>query len=109
MLPRIQTVVLTNSTGNQTTATLPCGEVTIEVLTERPKGTARIQVAVDVDHKGETVVTVQEVGGTARKVVNIRNILQCPAGDMTAYEAETTIKQVSPTNQGDTVGELIPE
>jgi hypothetical protein len=75
MLPLIQTVVLTNSTGNQTTATLPCGEVTIGVLTGRPKGTARIQVAVDVDYKGETVVTVQEVGGTARKLVNIRNIL----------------------------------
>jgi molecular chaperone DnaK (HSP70) len=113
MLPRSQTIVLTNSRDNQTTATLqflkgtlPCGEITVEGLTEKPKGAARIQVAIEADHEGETVVMVQEVGGTARKVANILNILNCTAEDVAAYEAEATIKQMSPTNEGDAIGEL---
>ena len=70
-----------------------------------PKEPQWVQVA---DHEGETVVTVQEVGGMARKVANIQNILRCTSEDMTAYEAETTIKRVSvsPTNDGDVIGGL---
>jgi len=115
MLPRTQAVVLTTSRDNQTTATLrflkgtlPGGKVTIEGLTEKPKGATRIQVTVKADDEGETVVTVQEVGGTAKKVASIENILTCTAEDVKAYKEEATIKQVSPTKEGDAIGE-IPE
>jgi len=74
ILPRSQTIVLANiySPDNQTAGTLRflkgtllCSEDTIEGLTEKPEGATRIQVSIEADQKGQTVV--REVGGTRRR------------------------------------------
>ncbi|KIM25476.1 hypothetical protein M408DRAFT_331218 [Serendipita vermifera MAFF 305830] len=114
MMPRTETVIFTTSKDNQTTATvrilkgtLPCDVVTIEGLTAKPKGAVRIQVVLEVGPSGSTVVTVEELGGTARKVTSIADPSLCTAEDVTAYEAETTTKQLpkSPNAEG-VIGEL---
>lgn len=87
-IPGDEVVLFTNSCENQTTATirfvrgtLPGGVVIIRGLSEKPKGDARIQVTIDASRWENTIVTVEEVGSTARKVVSIPRIATCTCAE----------------------------
>ena len=82
--PSSKTIVLTTSHDNQTTATLqfvngkkPCGQVVLEEIVPKPKGDVRIQATIEIDHDGKEVATVEELGSTNKKVVELVSFFSC--------------------------------
>ncbi|PVF92270.1 hypothetical protein CPB86DRAFT_197224 [Serendipita vermifera] len=104
----------TNSQDNQTTATVkivrgitPFQKLTLEGLTPKPRGEARIKVIFEIGRHGYTSLKIEE-GGTDKKVYqSFESILYCDRLEMDAYEKQTTGKQIDMTIGADgIVGEL---
>ncbi|PVF91833.1 hypothetical protein CPB86DRAFT_270570 [Serendipita vermifera] len=68
-MPTRDKLMFTNSEDDQTTATVQLfedneyfEELTLEGLTPRPKGQARIKVELVIEHNSDILVTIQELG-----------------------------------------------
>lgn len=114
-IPRDKVVLFTNSRDNQRAATvrlvrgtLPGGVITVGGLLEKPRGETRIQVKTSASRWENTVVTVEELGSTARKVVSIPNIVTCVTiADVKVYESPKIPKQLkSMADANNVIGEL---
>jgi hypothetical protein len=116
LLPMERKVVLSTSKDNQTSVTLrfvigtlPWGEVVLEGLSPKPKGEARIKLAISCDRNGGTSVTAEEVGSAVNKVQRLKNILNHSLEDAKAYEADTSNQQLEQTLGPDGVIGELPE
>jgi hypothetical protein len=111
-------VVFTTSQDDQTSVTVnvlmgttPFGEpITLQNITPKPKGEARIRVKYDVSEYGGATCIVEEVGKESERVrKTFGSALSYYKAKIDAYKAETTNKQVEMQLGTDgVVGELPP-
>ncbi|PVF92715.1 hypothetical protein CPB86DRAFT_819406 [Serendipita vermifera] len=107
-------VLFTNSQDNQTTATVKiiCGttrvdELTIEGLSPKSKGKARIKVTCEITDDGDAGLTIEEVGTDNKVCRDFGNIWYWDTEEVYAYKQETTNKQIDMILGADgIVGEL---
>ncbi|PVF92275.1 hypothetical protein CPB86DRAFT_791321 [Serendipita vermifera] len=104
----------TNSHDNQTAATvkilrgtIPFKKLTLEGLTPKPRGEARIKVTFEIGEHGDTSLKIEECGTDKKVYQGFGSILYRSKLEMDAYEKETTNKQIEMTIGADgIVGEL---
>ncbi|KIM29849.1 hypothetical protein M408DRAFT_108230 [Serendipita vermifera MAFF 305830] len=111
--PSKKSITLTTSRDNQTSVTVnfvngttPAGKIVLEGITPKPKGTVRIQVTLDMDYEGKTVVTVEESGTENKKVGELTSVLNSSKEEMEAYVEREEAGQTQQVVLGDEVGAL---
>ena len=112
-LPTSRTIALTTSVDGQTSATLqfrngnaPAGTVILKGIAPRPKGEVRIQASVEIDHEGQTVVTVEELGGNAKEVVSLSSVLNVSREELNQFLAQLDREGAQGYSDGQEVGGL---
>ncbi|PVF92367.1 hypothetical protein CPB86DRAFT_791214 [Serendipita vermifera] len=107
-------LIFTTSEDNQPSATVkilrgttPFEQLTLNGLTPKPKGEARIKVSFELTEHGHARCTIGEVGTDKRAYQNFGSILIWNKAEVDAYKKETTNKQIDKVvGEDGVVGEL---